>query len=262
MGAWNGMLVLETVAKIRRAYFFQKKTIKAICRELRVSRNVVRKVLRPEVTEFHYERREQPLPRIGPWQVELDRMLASNEAKSVRERLALIRVNPDLRWRNRRAGARSGPGTDEAGILLGDAGQGSARAAGGMPEEVIARDDRPWASEHASEGGDQPPAVVYSYAPGRGHIHANALLGGYRGILQRDGYAAFKKFGGSKSADAGIDLLTEQRVRHRVEETLNLNMVVDADAGEAPLGILVVLLWQRLHGRPFDRVEQLAPADP
>ena len=35
MGAWNGMLVLETIGKIRRAYFVQKKTIKAICRELR-----------------------------------------------------------------------------------------------------------------------------------------------------------------------------------------------------------------------------------
>jgi len=64
---------------------------------------------------------------------------------------------------------------------------------------AIARDDRPWA-------GDQPPAVVYSYAPGRGHIHANALLGGYRGILQCDGYAAYKKFGGSKSADPAVTL--------------------------------------------------------
>jgi transposase len=64
---------------------------------------------------------------------------------------------------------------------------------------AIARDDRPWA-------GGQPPAVVYSYAPGRGHIHANALLGGYRGILQCDGYAAYKKFGGSKSADPAVTL--------------------------------------------------------
>jgi hypothetical protein len=62
--------------------------------------------------------------------------------------------------------------------------------------------------------------------------------------------------------DAGVDLLAEQRVRHRVEETLDFNMVVDADADEAPLGILVVLLWQRLHGGPLDRLEQLAPADP
>jgi hypothetical protein len=36
------MLVLETVAKIRRAYLVQKKTIKAIRHELRVSRKVVR----------------------------------------------------------------------------------------------------------------------------------------------------------------------------------------------------------------------------
>jgi transposase len=91
------MLVLETIAKIRRAYFVQKKPIKAICRELRVLRKVVRKVLRSEATEFHYERGEQPLPRIGPWQDALDQMLASNEAKPVRERLTLIRVFEALR---------------------------------------------------------------------------------------------------------------------------------------------------------------------
>jgi hypothetical protein len=34
--------------------------------------------------------------------------------------------------------------------------------------------------------------VVYSYAPGRGHEHARALLGSYRGVLQCDGYAAYK----------------------------------------------------------------------
>src|ERR1700761_7879110 len=91
------MLVVETVAKIRRAYFVQQKPIKAICRELNISRKVVRKVLRSEATEFHYERREQPLPRIGPWQERLAQMLALNEAKPVRERLTLIRVFEALR---------------------------------------------------------------------------------------------------------------------------------------------------------------------
>jgi len=38
------MLVVETIAKIRRAYFAQNKPIKTICREFRVSRRVVRKV--------------------------------------------------------------------------------------------------------------------------------------------------------------------------------------------------------------------------
>jgi transposase len=64
---------------------------------------------------------------------------------------------------------------------------------------TIGRDDRPWS-------GGEPPAVVYSYAPGRGHTHATALLGGYRGILQCDGYAAYKKLVGAKSADPSITL--------------------------------------------------------
>jgi hypothetical protein len=91
------MLVVETIAKIRRAYFVQQKTIKAICHDLRVSRKVVRKVLRSEATEFRYERGEQPLPRIGPWREALDEMLASNEAKPRRERLTLIRIFEALR---------------------------------------------------------------------------------------------------------------------------------------------------------------------
>jgi hypothetical protein len=52
------MLVVETIAKIRRAYFSQEKSIKEICRELHVSRKVVRKVIRSDATEFHYERFE------------------------------------------------------------------------------------------------------------------------------------------------------------------------------------------------------------
>jgi hypothetical protein len=50
---------------------------------------------------------------------------------------------------------------------------------------AIARDDRPW-------GGSDPPAVAYTYAPGRGAVHALKLLDGYRGIVQCDGYAAYK----------------------------------------------------------------------
>src|SRR5580692_6629205 len=90
------MLVVETIAKIRRAYFVQ---IKAICRELRVSRKVVRKVLRSEATEFHYEREEQPLPRLGPWREALDELLTANGATPSRERLTLIRIFEELRGR-------------------------------------------------------------------------------------------------------------------------------------------------------------------
>ncbi len=51
---------------------------------------------------------------------------------------------------------------------------------------AIARDDRPW-------GGADPPAVAYSYAPGRGAEHAIKLLDGFSGILQVDGYSVYKK---------------------------------------------------------------------
>lgn len=64
---------------------------------------------------------------------------------------------------------------------------------------AIGRDDRPW-------GGSLPPAVVYSYAPGRGHIHATTLLGSYRGILQCDGYGAYKELSGVKSANPAMTL--------------------------------------------------------
>src|SRR4029077_18196985 len=43
-------------------------TIKAICRDLGVSRKVVRKVIRSGSTEFRYHPEEQPLPKIyGRW---------------------------------------------------------------------------------------------------------------------------------------------------------------------------------------------------
>jgi transposase len=51
----------------------------------------------------------------------------------------------------------------------------------------IARDDSAW------RGGTGPPAVVYTYAPGRGAEHAVTLLAGYRGIVQCDGYTAYKQ---------------------------------------------------------------------
>src|ERR1700741_2081370 len=98
------MLVVETIAKIRRAYFKQGKPIKAICRELGVSRKVVRKVIRSGATEFRYGREDQPLPKIGRWRDSLDQLLSENEAKPLRERLTLIRLFEELRGRGYEGG--------------------------------------------------------------------------------------------------------------------------------------------------------------
>jgi transposase len=64
---------------------------------------------------------------------------------------------------------------------------------------VLARDDRPWR-------GRAPPAVVYSYAPGRGSEHAIALLQGYTGVLQTDAYAAYGKLADPKRVGGLVTL--------------------------------------------------------
>ena len=57
------MLVLETVLRIRREYA-GGKAIKAIARDLHVSRKVIRKAVRAPEGAFDYQSKVQPLPRI------------------------------------------------------------------------------------------------------------------------------------------------------------------------------------------------------
>src|SRR4030081_2408969 len=93
------MLIVETIARIRREHFIKGKTIKEIARDLKVSRNTVRKVLRSGETSFEYERVVQPRPKLGRWAAELDGLLAGNAAKAAREQLTLIRIFEELRGR-------------------------------------------------------------------------------------------------------------------------------------------------------------------
>jgi transposase len=91
------MKSVDTIARVRREHFIRHRSIREISRDLNVSRNTVRKILRSGATEFQYEREVQPLPTIGPWREQLDRLLMANEGKATRERLTLIRVFEELR---------------------------------------------------------------------------------------------------------------------------------------------------------------------
>ena len=51
---------------------------------------------------------------------------------------------------------------------------------------AYAADDRPW-------GGTDPPGVAYVYAPDRKAERPIAHLAGFKGILQVDGYAGYRK---------------------------------------------------------------------
>jgi excisionase family DNA binding protein len=50
---------VETIARIRREYFLQGKTIREIARDLHISRNTVRKVVRSGTTRYPRMRRRQ-----------------------------------------------------------------------------------------------------------------------------------------------------------------------------------------------------------
>jgi transposase len=50
---------------------------------------------------------------------------------------------------------------------------------------AIARDGRPY-------GSQDPPIVVFTYAPGRGAIHGRRMLDGFAGVAQCDGYNVYK----------------------------------------------------------------------
>ena len=91
------MLVVERIGRIRREHFVKGKSIKEIVRDLKISRNTVRKVLRSGDTSFDYQRGAQPRPKLGRWTQDLERLLTANAEKPARERLTLIRIFETLR---------------------------------------------------------------------------------------------------------------------------------------------------------------------
>ena len=89
------MLVVETVVRIRREHA-GGKPIRAIARDLRLSRKVVRKAIDAPEGAFGYHRTVQPLPRIAPFQERLDTLLTENEARHRRDRLRMTRIHDVL----------------------------------------------------------------------------------------------------------------------------------------------------------------------
>ena len=145
------MLVVETVGRIRREHLVKGKSIKEIARDLKISRNTVRKMLRSGATSFEYEREVQPRPKLGRWSGDLDRLLLLNTTKAARERLTLIRVFEELR----------GLGYE-----------------GGY--DAVRRYARAWARTHASDTAKA--FVPLSFAPGEAYqfdwSHDMVLIGG------------------------------------------------------------------------------------
>ncbi len=91
------MLIVETIAKIRRLFRNEHRSIREISRELRLSRKVVRKALRSDKTAFAYKRQRQPRPQLDGHVARLEAVLAEEHAKPKRERLSYVRLFEGLR---------------------------------------------------------------------------------------------------------------------------------------------------------------------
>ncbi|MCH7741995.1 MAG: IS21 family transposase [Proteobacteria bacterium] len=92
------MLIVETIAKIRRDRLVHGKSIRSISRDRRLSRNTVRKVLRSvETMPWSYHRNDQPRPKLGDYVAQLEGLLESNQKVSRRERLTFLYMFESLR---------------------------------------------------------------------------------------------------------------------------------------------------------------------
>ena len=86
------MLVVETIAKIRRYHFVKGLGIKAISRKLGISRNTVRKVIRSGATEHCCKRTSQPQPQLGDHVLRLEDLLEEDWDRPRKRRLTASRL--------------------------------------------------------------------------------------------------------------------------------------------------------------------------
>ena len=120
---------------------------------------------------------------------------------------------------------------------------------------AYARDDRPW-------GGPEPPGVAFVYANDRATSSPASHLAGYRGVLQTDGYGAYKKL--EKAGDVELAFCWVHTRRYFVK-------LLDKAPAKTPIAAEMIARVQKLYaieeeirGRSSDercavRREQSAP---
>ena len=126
------MLVVETIAKIRRKCLVEGRSIRSsVTRDLGLARNTVRKVVRGGATEHRYDRGEaQPYPKLDGFIGEFEDLLKTNKDRSKRDKQTLKSIWKTLCDQGCRAGydavrryaqrweARQGGGLSKACVPL------------------------------------------------------------------------------------------------------------------------------------------------
>jgi transposase len=113
---------------------------------------------------------------------------------------------------------------------------------------AIARDDRPWQ-------GKDPPGVAYTYAPGRGAVHALRLLDNYTGIVQCDGYSAYKTLTDpGRNSDGADSIELAFCWSHLRRRFVEIERSAPAPTAKEALGRIAQLyaIERSLRGRPAE----------
>ena len=112
---------------------------------------------------------------------------------------------------------------------------------------ALARDDRPW-------GGEDPPGVAFTYAPGRSGQYAENILQGFSGTLQVDGYAGYNRLLKRPAQDVQFAYCWAHARRKFFEVAKSGNATPIADAGIAQIRELYQIEKDIRGQGPADRI--------
>lgn len=91
------MFIVESIAKIRRMYHVEKKSIKAITRELKISKNTVRKIIRSDATKFTLTKYTKNKPVLDEYLSLLNQLLEENTKEPLRRRMTSRKLYEQLK---------------------------------------------------------------------------------------------------------------------------------------------------------------------
>jgi transposase len=80
------MISVEKREQIRRAYFIENKTMRAIAKELHCSRDTIKKAIASPEGEPYTLTKERPAPVLGPYTARIDELLAESEQMPRKQR--------------------------------------------------------------------------------------------------------------------------------------------------------------------------------
>jgi len=91
------MFIVESIAKIRRMYLVEGKEIKAIAKEMGISKNTVRKVIRSDATKFEISKYNRSTIPLNGYLPKLKIILEENSKEPVRRKLTSKKLHELLK---------------------------------------------------------------------------------------------------------------------------------------------------------------------